>query len=64
MTLTLRVPDIACSACVNAVTDAIKSVDSTATVEADPKTKIVNVQTQQPSDKIKQILADAGYPVA
>lgn len=64
MTLRLKVPDIACSACVNAVTDAIKSVDSSATVEADPKTKIVNVQTQQPEDQIKKVLADAGYPAA
>ncbi|MDJ0697546.1 MAG: heavy-metal-associated domain-containing protein [Cyanobacteria bacterium J06639_18] len=64
MTLTLKVPDIACSACVSAVTDAIKSFDSSATVEADPKTKIVNVQTQQPEDKIKQVLANAGYPAA
>ena len=64
MTLTLKVPDIACSACVSAVTDAIKSVDSSATVEADPKTKIVNVQTQQSENEIKQVLADAGYPAA
>ena len=63
MTLTLKVPNIACSACVNAVTVAIKSVDSTAIVEADTKTKIVDVQTQQPEDKIKQVLADAGYPI-
>ena len=64
MTLTLKVPDIACSACVDAVTDAIKSVDSSANVEGDPKTKIINVQTQQPEDKIRKVLADAGYPVA
>ena len=63
MTLTLKVPSMACSACVNAIAVAIKSVDSTAIVEADTKTKIVDVQTQQPEDKIKQVIADAGYPI-
>ena len=61
MTIQLKVPGIACSACVNTVTKAIKSIDANATVDADTKTKIVNVQSQQPEDKIKEIIADAGY---
>ncbi len=64
MTIQLKVPDIACSACVNTVTKAIKSVDANATVEADTKTKIVKVQSQQSEDKIKEIIAKAGYPAA
>ena len=64
MTIQLKVPDIACSACVNTVTKAIKSIDANATVDADTKTKIVNVQSQQPEDKIKEIIADAGYSAA
>ena len=60
----LKVPDIACSACVNTVTKAIKTVDANATVEADTKTKIVNVQSQHSVDKIKEIIAEAGYPAA
>ncbi|KST65742.1 heavy-metal-associated domain-containing protein [Mastigocoleus testarum] len=63
MTLTLKVPNMACSACVNAIKFAIQSVDSTAIVEADTKTKIIDIQTQKPEDKIKQVLADAGYPI-
>ncbi|MEO0684152.1 MAG: heavy-metal-associated domain-containing protein [Cyanobacteria bacterium J06649_11] len=64
MTIQLKVPGIACSACVNTVTKAIKSIDANATVDADTKTKIVNVQSQQPEDKIKEIIADAGYSAA
>ena len=64
MTIQLKVPNIACSVCVNTVTKAIKSVDADATVDADTKTKIVNVQSQQSENKIKEIIAEAGYPAA
>ena len=64
MTIQLKVPDIACSACVNTVTQAIKSVDGNATVEADTTTKIVKVQSQQSEEKIKEVIAKAGYPAA
>ncbi|MEH1872140.1 MAG: heavy-metal-associated domain-containing protein [Nostoc sp.] len=43
MTLQLKVPNMACSACGDTITKAVKSVDPTATVQADPKTKIVLV---------------------
>lgn len=39
MTIQLKVPRIACSACVNTVTKAIKTVDANATVDADTKKK-------------------------
>ncbi|BAY86081.1 hypothetical protein NIES267_55870 [Calothrix parasitica NIES-267] len=64
MTIQLKIPDIACSACVNTVTQAIKSVDANATVEADKKTKIVKVQSQQSEEEIKEVIAKAGYPAA
>lgn len=40
MTLQLKVPNMACSACGDTITKAIKAVDATATVTADPKTKL------------------------
>ncbi len=64
MTLQLKVPDIACSACVDTVTKAVKSVDPTAQVEADPKTKLLRVETQQSETAIKAAIANAGYPAA
>lgn len=64
MTLQLKIPNIACAACVNTVTKAIKSVDATANVEADTKTKMVNITTQATEAEIKKVLTNAGYPAA
>ncbi|MBD2560643.1 MULTISPECIES: heavy-metal-associated domain-containing protein [Nostoc] len=62
MTLQLTVPKLACSACANTITKAIQSIDSTATVQADTKTKIVSIETQAPETKIKEVIAARGYP--
>lgn len=40
MKLQLKVPNMTCGGCVNAITNAIKTVDTNATVQGDPKTKI------------------------
>lgn len=62
MTLQLTVPKLACSACANTITKAIQLIDSTATVQADPKTKLVSIETQAPETKIKEVIAAIGYP--
>ncbi len=64
MTLQLTVPNMACSACGDTITKAIKAIDPAATVQADPKTKLVNVETQVAEGAIKQAITDAGYTVA
>jgi copper chaperone len=64
MTLQLTVPNMACSACGDTITNAIKAVDPTATVQTDPKTKLVSIETQQSETAIKQAITDAGYTVA
>ncbi|MBD1820960.1 heavy-metal-associated domain-containing protein [Cyanobacteria bacterium FACHB-DQ100] len=64
MTLQLTVPNMACSACSETITQAVKAIDPTATVHADPKTKLVNVETQTSESVIKQAIIDAGYTVA
>lgn len=64
MTLQLKVPKMACSACVNTITKAVKTIDTNATVQADPKTKIVSVETQAPETAIKKAIAAVGYPAA
>ena len=61
MKLQLKAPDMACSACADTITEAITSVDSTAQVEADPKTKMVDVETQQSERAIKEAMTEAGY---
>jgi copper chaperone len=64
MTLQLKVPSMACSACVDTISKAVATLDATAKVEADTKTKLVSVETQQPADKVREAIANAGYPVA
>ena len=64
MSLQLTVPSMACSACVDTITQAVKTVDPTAQVETDLKTKVVSVETQQLETAVKNAIASAGYPVA
>ncbi len=64
MTLQLTVPDMACSACVTTIADAIKAIDAAAIVEADPKTKLVKIETAQSETAVKSAIAEAGYTVA
>ena len=62
MALQLTVPKLACSACANTLTKAIQTIDSAATVQANPKTKVVRVETQASETAIKEAIAAVGYP--
>ena len=64
MALQFTVPNMACSACSETITKAIHSIDAAAAVQADPKTKLVNIETQATEADIKQAITDAGYTVA
>jgi len=64
MTLNIMVPKLACSACIDRVKKAVMSVDSKATIEADTKSKMVNVRTSFSEAEIKKVLISAGYPPA
>jgi copper chaperone len=63
MTLQLKVPNMACSACSDTITQAIQVIDPAAIVQADPKTKLVTIETQTPETVIKEAIAAAGYTV-
>ncbi|MEO0536659.1 MAG: heavy-metal-associated domain-containing protein [Cyanobacteria bacterium P01_A01_bin.123] len=64
MKLALTVPDLACSACVEAVTKAVHGVDAAAKVTADAKTKQVNIITTASETVVKDAITTAGYTVA
>jgi copper chaperone len=64
MTYEFTVPDMACSACSATLTKAVQSVDATATVQTDVKTKQMSVDTQAAEADIRRAIADAGYTVA
>ena len=63
MKMQLTVPTMVCSACANAITKAVRLVDPSAKVTADPKTKRVEVETSQPQERIERAIASSGYPV-
>jgi copper chaperone len=63
MTIHLTVPSMACAACADTITKAVQSVDATAQVVADSKTKKVDVETAQTEDAIRAAIAASGYPV-
>lgn len=64
MALQLKVPNMACSACGETITEAIKAIDPNASVKTDPKTKLVSVETQASEVAIKEAITTAGYSVA
>jgi copper chaperone len=55
---------MACSACVETITQAVTAIDPSAQVEADTKTKQVNIETQKSELEMRQAIAAAGYTVA
>jgi copper chaperone len=55
---------MACSACAATITKAVTAIDPGAVVDADTKTKIVKVETQQGETAVREAIASAGYPVA
>ena len=62
MTLELKIPKLVCSGCVKTVTEAVKSGDTNATLEANVKTKVVSIETQSSETAIKDAIAAVGYP--
>jgi len=60
---TFNVTDMTCGGCAAAITAAIRSIDPDATVNADPATKIVNVESRLPASSVADAIAAAGYRV-
>jgi copper chaperone len=61
--LNFTVPDMACSACAEAITAAIQTLDATATVDANPENKAVAVTTTTTAERITAVITQAGYTV-
>lgn len=64
MTVQLKVPSMACSACSDTVIKAVKAIDPTASVQADLKTKLVAIETQASEAAIREAITTAGYAIA
>jgi copper chaperone len=63
MSFQVTVANMACSACSDTITKAIQTIDPNAKINADPKTKLVNVDTIASFTEIKQAITTAGYTV-
>lgn len=64
MKLQLKVLKTTTTGCFENITKAIRTVDATAVVQADPKTKIVLVETQASETSIKAVIIQASYPAS
>jgi copper chaperone len=58
-----RVPDMTCSGCVRAVTNAVRDIDAAASVDADLETKQVRVTSSASADALAASVRDAGFTV-
>lgn len=63
-TLQFHVPDMACAACAETITQALKAIDATVVVEPNLQTKQVTIQTQCSQDRAIATIQAAGYTVA
>jgi copper chaperone len=57
-----KIENMTCGGCASSVTKAIRSVDPSARVTADPGTRTVEIISDQPRDLFESCLEQAGYP--
>jgi copper chaperone len=64
MLTTFRVTDLACSACVATITQAIHSFDAQAKITANSETKLVQIDSELSTETLQLAITEAGYTVA
>jgi copper chaperone len=60
--LRFLVPDMTCSHCVAAITEAVKALDTGARVEAELGRRLVSVATAEDPQDVSSAIAAVGYP--
>jgi copper chaperone len=63
MSLELSVPSIVCSGCADAITKAIKNLDSEASVDVNLETKMVTVDSKAEETALKEAITEIGHTV-
>ncbi|MDJ0511539.1 MAG: heavy-metal-associated domain-containing protein [Crocosphaera sp.] len=63
MTITLKVPSIACGGCADTITKAIEGEKPEAKVSVDVEAKMVTVEASVSTAIIKKIITEAGHTV-
>jgi copper chaperone len=64
MNLTISVPSIGCSSCIENITRAIQAVDASAVVNGDAATKSLDIESQLTEVKIRKLIEIAGHKAA
>lgn len=64
MSLKLLVPSIGCASCIETISKALQSADTSAIVTGDPASKTVNIDTQLPESQVRELIAIAGHKTA
>jgi len=64
MTIELKVSNMACGACGKTITKAVREIDPEASVQTDPKTKQLIVDSNASESSVREAIAAAGYPAA
>ena len=59
----IKVSGMTCGGCVSSITNALKSMDSKASVTVNLKSQIVTVESEKVQDDIVSAIEDAGYSV-
>lgn len=57
------VPDMACGACADKISHAIRSIDPQAQIVADPQTKLVRIESELTEIALHGAIVDTGYTV-
>lgn len=65
-TITYSVPAISCNHCVHTIKNEVGELTGVLSIEADAKTKKVEISFEEPAtpEKIEALLAEINYPVA
>ncbi|WP_373542351.1 heavy-metal-associated domain-containing protein [Chamaesiphon sp.] len=63
MQTTFTVPDLACGACVEKITQAIQAIDPQAQIVASSQTKLVQIESELPAIALQATIVDAGYTI-
>lgn len=57
-----HVPKMSCGGCANTISNAVKSIDANAKVDADIASKIVKVESVATEQALIDAITNAGYP--
>lgn len=58
----LKVNDMTCGHCVNRITQAVKTIDPAAKIDANLEQKIVRIDSTHKLAELTAAMAEAGYP--